>query len=251
MSSLVLEVLLRAWRGGFFLVPLAVLALDLALGGLAWDLSMGGRARAVMDLSLALVWLAGGGLGLALGLRHPGAELRQGAAAQLLAGPLSATRFAAGRVLGAVLTSTLLVAALVALSAARTSLVASPSLALLGVFGLALAVEVAVVTAMASLLGSLARPPLAAAAVVGMWISGHLLGAHGVLAAQRGGGVALIHGVLVWLVPDLGALNVHPLVVQGEELLLADLGLACAHGVAWVIGLGALTALVVSGRDLA
>lgn len=250
MRALVLEVLVRAWRGGFFLVPLAVLALDLALGQVAWDLSMGGRARAVVNLSLALSWLSGCGLGLALGLRHPGAELRQGTAELLLSGPLSATRFAAARVLGAVLASVLLVAVLVSLSAVRTGLVGGPPPGLWA-HGLALGVEVAVVTAMASLLGSLVRPPLAAAAVVGMWISGHLLGAHGVLAASQGGSMAVIHEILVWVVPDLGALDMHSVVVQGQAMVVADLALACAHGLAWVIGLGALTALVVSRRDLA
>ena len=224
---------------GLYVVGFAILAPWVA------SVSLGAPTRAVRELGLTSMWAVACLVAIGLGVRHVGGELASRRAALWLARPIGRRRWMLGRLTGVGVALAALVGALlvayVLVAGIERSRVGGP----LAIHGLLLWAECCVLASVAALLGVLARPALAGACTVGIWVGGHLADEY-----ARVAGPVLPRLVYV-VVPDLDLFVVQEELVHELAIAPGRVIWALGYGALWVVALLALTALALERRDVA
>lgn len=233
-------------------LPLALPAYALAcvaLVPLASHLSLGSGSRAAWEVGLLLQWLLMCAAGGWLGLRAVGLELERRTAALVLSGPVGPGTWLLGRALGG---AALLAGLAVGLQAIWCAVCLWRGLDLrpgLVAYSAALFTEGAVLGALTALISSRTRPLVASGAAAGLWVAGHLSGEYSRLTEEWSAG--WVAAVVYTAVPDLDLLDLQTPLVTGAPLESSAVLTALLYGLAWFVGLGALTVISVRSRDLA
>jgi ABC-type transport system involved in multi-copper enzyme maturation permease subunit len=203
----------------------------------------------VLDLGWFGLWLSLSVLGGWMGLRAVGQDLRDRTAAILLYRPLAPSTWVASRLVGM---SLVLGALAVAMGGvwAGIALAWGASLSTQWVWAvLLLWSEATVIGAMAGLFSALGSRLFAVGSTGALWVAGHLSAEYGRLTAEAE--MAWVSTVVFTGIPDLDRFNVQEALVHDLHIsTMTALGVI-AYACIWVVLLHALTAIVVSKRDLA
>jgi ABC-type transport system involved in multi-copper enzyme maturation permease subunit len=216
------------------------------------NLSYVEQGRIVQDIGFGAARLFGVALAIAVGIQLIYREVERRTIYTILAKPISRSEFLLGKYLGLLATIWLLVAimgvAFTAVSLIDDTQVGAGHAAAL----LLLAVELAVVVAVATLFSAFTTPTLAALFTTGVWLAGNLTRDLERLAqATRVESVMGIARVLHQVLPDVTMFNLslkasHGLPIAAREEVWLPLG----YGAAWCAMLLLFACLIFQRRDL-
>jgi ABC-type transport system involved in multi-copper enzyme maturation permease subunit len=213
------------------------------------NLSYVEQGRILQDLAFAAARLFGVVIAIAVGVNLIYKEVERRTIYTVLAKPISRSEFLLGKYLGLVATIWMMVV-IMGIAFAAVSLLDQRALGWshLAAMGL-LAVELAVVVALATFFSAFTTPMLAALFTTGIWIAGNLTRDLVALAAQTHvEGIVRIAGALYQVLPDLTLFNLalkasHGLPIQPGPEVALPLGYAAAY-----VGVVLMLASVIFAR---
>ena len=226
---------------------LLLICASLALAGISYV----ERERILQDISLASIRFFAIAISIFVGVGLIHKEVDRRTVYTILSKPLSRGEFLIGKYVGLVATLWLQAAIMVAAFAAVSLLRGAPLGAGHAAAFALLAVELAVVVAIATLFSAFTTPLLATLFAGGVWIAGNLtrnlrdLGADSELGLVRQA-TALLYGVL----PDLSSFNLSIEAVHGLPLTASDVWLPVAYGSAYVAIVLVCAVSIFERRDL-
>jgi ABC-type transport system involved in multi-copper enzyme maturation permease subunit len=218
------------------------------------SLTFGEQYRIIVDLGLTSMEVFGTLIAVFLGAGLVGRDIERRTVYPIIAKPISRGEYVAGRYLGLVATTTLnlLVMALffVAVLAfylrglgfvSETPLVANVA---------SLALQFAMVAAVAVLFSTFTTTTLSAIFTLSLVVAGHLASDLVRYWSREGEAMAVIGKGIYLLVPNLEALNFKEAMVYKDTLSASTLALAYGYGILYTVAVVALSAAVFGKRDL-
>jgi ABC-type transport system involved in multi-copper enzyme maturation permease subunit len=216
------------------------------------NLSYVEQGRIVQDIGFGAARLFGVALAIAVGIQLIYREVERRTIYTILAKPISRSEFLLGKYLGLVATIWLLVAIMGVVFAAVSQIdgtgIGGGHVAALAL----LALELAIVVAVATLFSAFTTPTLAALFTTGVWMAGNLTRDLERLAQQtRVESVIGFARVLHQILPDMSMFNLglkasHGLPIAAREEVLLPL----AYGAGWCALLLVFACLIFQRRDL-
>ncbi len=238
------------------------LAVNLLVFGLALvvasvtisDLTFGEQYRIIVDIGLSAIEIFGTLIAVFLGAGLVAGDVQRRTVFPIVAKPVSRAQYVAGRYAGLVATTTvnlaLMAAGFVAVLAFYLRGVAfladTPVLAALG----AIALQLAMIAAVAVLFSTFTTPTLASIFCLSLVVAGHLASDLVRYWSKQGPWLAWAGRALYALVPNLEALNFKEAVVYKDPIAAGTLVPAFAYGVLYAVGVVAVAAGVFTRRDL-
>lgn len=250
VAALAGNTLREAIRNRVLYTLLAFAIVMIAAAGVLANLSYVEQERILQNLALGAMRLFGTVIAIAVGINLIFREVDRRTVYTILAKPVSRSEFLLGKYLGLVVTIWMQTA-IMAAAFAVASWVGGAELGWghAAAVGL-LAMELAVVVAIATLFSAFTTPMLAALFTAGLTVAGHLtrdlvaLGAQsGVPAVERG--TWLLHRLL----PDLASFNLSLEAVHGLPIAAADVALPVAYAAGYTVVLLLLSTFVFERRD--
>ncbi len=215
------------------------------------QLTVGQWDRIILDQGLAALEIGGNLIGVLVGVNLIAGEVERRTIFPTLAKPLTRTSFLLGRYLG-----------LVAVLAGNVCLMAGVLAAVLKLAGygvsftavaavLLIAVELALLAAVAMLFSSFSTPMLASGFSLSFFLIGHLLGDLRAFAERSTSEAAKkVAGLVYQLLPDLELLNLKARAANGLAVEGRFVVASAAYGLCYAAVIIALAILVFSRRDL-
>jgi ABC-type transport system involved in multi-copper enzyme maturation permease subunit len=250
VSAVACNTVQEAIRNRVLYALLFFAVLLIATGVLLSTLSYVERERILQDVGLGAIRLFGAAIAVFVGVGLIHREVDRRTIFTILSKPISRSEFLVGKYLGLVATLGLLLAIMGA-SFALVSLATGAPLGTGHLAALALvAVELALLVAVATLFSSFTTPMLASFLSVGIYCIGHMTqnlrnliettGSEGTMAA------------VVWLhrlFPDLESFNLTTQAVHGLPVEAAQVGWPIVYGLGWIAGLLLLASFIFERRD--
>ncbi len=232
----------------YTLVFFAVLLIG--TGVLLSTLSYVEQESILQDVGFAAIRLFGVAIAIYVGIGLIYKEVDRRTIYTILSKPISRTEFLLGKYFGLVATLWLQLAIMGA-AFAVTQLLAGAPLHGAHVVALGLvAVELAVVVAVATLFSSFTTPMLASLFTTGLWVVGHLSRDLRELGQQSGvGSVKAITSVLYRALPDLESFNLTVQAVHGLPITASDVLLPLLYGAGYAALLLCAASLTFERRD--
>jgi ABC-type transport system involved in multi-copper enzyme maturation permease subunit len=219
-------------------------------GVLLSTLSYVEQERILQDIGLAAIRLFAAAIAIFVGVGLIHNEVDRRTIYTILSKPLSRTEFLLGKYFG-LLATLILQIAIMGVAFVGCSLLTKAPLGL--GYGAALggvAMEVALLVALATLFSAFTTPTLASLFTVGLYLIGHLtrnlrdLGQHSQVDAVRTL-TAFLHRVL----PDLESFNLSIQAVHGLPIAASDLWLPMAYGAGYVVLVLCAASVIFERRD--
>ena len=234
------------------LYTLLFFAIVLILSGIFLStLSYVDNERILQDIGFAAIRLFGVAIAIFVGVGLIYKEVDRRTVYTILSKPISRAEFLLGKFVGLVLTIWMQMAIMVAVFAGVSLATGAPVDAGHAAAFALLAVELALVVALATLFSAFTSPMLASLFSAGLWFAGSLsrnlrdLGAHASLPS-----VHLLTRGLFWLLPDLDAFNLSIEAAHGLPIARADVWLAFAYGIGYIAIVLVGAVLVFESRDM-
>lgn len=207
--------------------------------------------RIIQDVGLAAMKLFSVGIAIFVGIGLIHGEVERRTVYTILSKSVTRTEFLLGKYLGLLLTLWLQLA-LMACAFAGVSLAAGAPLSLAHAATIWLiAVELALVVAVATLFSTFTTPMLAALFTLGVYCIGHLTRDLHALGQQAGeAGVRDVTRVLYKVLPDLDSFDLSVQAVHGLPLAPGDVGWPMLYGVGYVFAVLIVATFVFRVRDL-
>ena len=223
----------------------------IAAGILLSSLSYVERERILQDVGFGAIRLFGVAIAIFVGVGLIHKEVERRTAYTILAKPLSRAEFLIGKFAGLVLTTWMQMGVMIAAFIAVSWLAGAPlSVAHAAAF-LLIAVELVVMTAIATLFSAFTTPMLASFFSGGIWIAGNLtrdlrdLGASAELETVR-----VLTQWLYRILPDLDSFNLTIEAAHGLPIAASDVWLAAMYGCAYAALALVLGVTIFERRDL-
>jgi ABC-type transport system involved in multi-copper enzyme maturation permease subunit len=236
-------------------VNLLVFAVALVSASLVISsLTYGEQYRIVVDIGLSAMEIFGTLIAVFLGAGLVAGDVERRTVYPIVAKPVSRAQYVVGRYLGLVTTTTLNLAVMAVFFVAVLAmylrsfrfLVETPLLPTLA----AIAVQLAMIAAVAVLFSSFTTATLSAIFALSLVVAGHVASDLVRYWATQGEGAAWLGKALYLVVPNLEALNFKEAMVYKDRLPLGPTAGAFAYGVLYASGAVALAAAVFTRRDL-
>lgn len=207
-------------------------------------------ARIMQDVGMAAIRIFGTGISIFLGVGLIHREVERRTIYTILSKPVSRTEFLLGKYLGLVLTVWLQLA-IMSLAFVFVSLASgAPIDAGHGAALLLMAVEMALVVAIATLFSSFTTPMLSSLFTVGIYMAGHLTRDLRQLAQQsQVSGVKSVANGLYEALPDLEIFNLTLQAAHGLEIPASEIWLPVLYGSLYVTGLLMAACFIFERRD--
>ncbi len=217
-------------------------------------LTFGEQYRVIVSIALSAMEIFGTLIAAFLGSALVAGDVERRTVYPIVAKPVSRTQYVAGRYLGLVTTTTLnlavmavfLVAVLAFYTRGLAFLAQTPLLATLG----AIALQLAMVAAVAVLFSTFTTATLSAIFTLSFVVAGHLASDLVRYWGQQGEGAGWMGKALYVVVPNLEALNFKEAMVYKDALPAGPTALAFAYGLLYSVGVVAVAAGIFSRRDL-
>jgi ABC-type transport system involved in multi-copper enzyme maturation permease subunit len=236
-------------------VNLLVFALALVIASFTIStLTFGEQYRIIVDLGLSAMEIFGTLIAAFLGAGLVAGDVERKTVFPIVAKPVSRAEYVAGRYAGLVVTTTLNLAVMalffVGVLAFYTGSFAfvreTPLFATLG----ALALQFAMIAAVAVLFSTFTTTTLSAIFSLSLVVAGHLASDLVRYWEKQGAAAAWIGRGLYAIVPNLEALNFKEAMVYKDAIATSTLALAFGYGLLYTVGVVALSAAVFGRRDL-
>ena len=234
------------------LYTLLLFALLLILAGiLLSSLSYVERERILQDVGFGAIRLFGVAIAVFVGVGLIHKEVERRTVYTILSKPISRAEFLLGKFAGLVLTIWMQMGVMITAFAAVSWLVGAPLGATHAAAFLLIAVELVVMTAIATLFSAFTTPMLSSFFSAGMWIAGNLtrdlrdIGATAELESVR-----LLTLWLHRILPDLESFNLTIEAAHGLPIAASDVWLAVVYGCAYAALVLVLGVVVFERRDL-
>ena len=237
---------------GILVIVLGVNLMSLVIGSMA---ALDG-ARVTRDLGLAGISGFGSLTAIFLGVFLLYTEVQKRTIHSIVSKPIDRWEFVVGKYLGMVLVLTVLVAVfavvmLVVMAFDDVSVTSAISKAIVLAW-----FEVITVAAIAILFSSFSTPFLSGIFALALWLIGRVTPDIEIATEQGSTAIRAITKVALYVVPDLHLFSVSGSTVDGAAVSIhgdfvswAYVGLAALHGLAWIIGLLAISSLLFHRRD--
>jgi ABC-type transport system involved in multi-copper enzyme maturation permease subunit len=219
-------------------------------GVLLSTLSYVEQERILQDVGLAAIRIFAAAIAIFVGIGLIHNEVDRRTIYTILSKPLSRSEFLLGKYFGLLATLILQIAIMGVAFVACSLLTKAP----LGpAYGAALglvAMEIALLVALATLFSAFTTPTLASLFTVGLYLIGHLtrnlrdLGQHSQVPAVR-----TITAVLHRVLPDLESFNLSIQAVHGLPIAASDLWLPVAYGTGYIVLVLCTASLIFERRD--
>jgi ABC-type transport system involved in multi-copper enzyme maturation permease subunit len=226
---------------------LLVMGVSVVIGGM----TLGERVKIIEDLSLAAMSVFGLLIAIFVGIGLVHKEIQRRTIYTLLAKPVSRGAFVVGKYAGLMLVIALNVA-----------LMTAALLALLAVFAergvpwnilvavLLILVELMVVTGVAVLFSTFSTPTLSAMLTLGVWLIGRFSSDLALFARKSANpALRLVVSAMHYLLPNLEKFDVKHLVVYSMPIAPGYVVAAVVYGLAYIVLLIALAAVIFERRD--
>ncbi len=232
------------------LFALALLAASLTIS----DLTFGEQYRIIVGIGLSSMEIVGTLIAVFLGAGLVARDVERRTVYPVIAKPVSRGGYVVGRYVGLLATLTLNLAVMAALFVALLGLhlrgfgflATTPLLATLG----AIALQLAIVAAVAVLFSSFTTATLAAIFALSLVVAGHLASDLVRYWSQQGAAAASMGKALYVIVPNLEALNFKEAMVYKDALPRGTIAMAFAYGILYAVGAVSVAAAVFTRRDL-
>ena len=222
--------------------------LMIASGVIVSALSYVENARILQDVGLAAIRFFGVAMAIFLGIEVISREVERRTVFSVLAKPISRGAFLLGKFLGLTLTLWLQVVLMAVAFALISILAGAPLGAVHAAFLLMVAVELALVVAIATLFSSFTTPLMAAFFTTGLWLVGGLSRElRDIGAASDSAWVEASTGWLHRLLPDLASFDIAIETAHGLPVAASQVLWALAYGTGYV-GLLLFIALAIFQR---
>ena len=236
-------------------VNLLVFALALVSASLILSsLTFGEQYRIIVDIALTAMEVFGTLIAAFLGAALVAGDVERRTVYAIVAKPVSRAQYVIGRYAGLVLTTTLNLAVMAVVFAGVLAfylrgfgfLGSTPFFSTL----LAIAVQLAMIAAVAVLFSTFTTATLAAIFALSLVVAGHLASDLVRYWAIQGSGLGTMGKALYLLVPNLEALNFKEAMVYKDALGAGRLLPSLAYGVLYSVGVTAVAAAIFTRRDL-
>ena len=217
-------------------------------------LTFGEQYRIIVDLGLSAMEVFGTLIAAFLGAGLVAGDVERKTVYPIVAKPVSRAEYVAGRYAGLVTTTTLNLAVMAVFFVGVLAFYLggfgfvrdTPLLATLG----ALALQFAMVAAVAVLFSTFSTATLSAIFTLSLVVAGHLASDLVRYWEKQGAAAAWLGKVLYAVVPNLEALNFKEAMVYKDALAGSTLALAFGYGLLYTVGVVALAAAIFGRRDL-
>ncbi len=217
-------------------------------------LTFGEQYRVIVNIGLSAMEVFGTLIAVFLGAGLVAGDVQRRTVYPIVAKPVSRAQYVAGRYAGLVVTTTLNLAVMAVFFVAVLAfylrgvgfLVQAPFLATLA----SLALQFAMIAAVAVLFSTFTTATLAAIFTLSLVVAGHLASDLVRYWSRQGTGLAWMGKALYLAVPNLEALNFKEAMVYKDALSSATVVPALAYGVLYACGVVAIAAAVFTRRDL-
>ncbi len=217
-------------------------------------LTFGEQYRIIVDLGLSAMEVFGTLIAAFLGAALIAGDVERKTVFPIVAKPVSRAEYVAGRYAGLVTTTTLNLAVMAVFFVSVLAFYLgglgfvreTPLLATLG----ALALQFAMVAAVAVLFSTFTTATLSAIFTLSLVVAGHLASDLVRYWEKQGAAAAWFGRLLYAVVPNLEALNFKEAMVYKDALAGSTLALAFGYGILYTIAVVALSAAVFGRRDL-
>jgi ABC-type transport system involved in multi-copper enzyme maturation permease subunit len=223
----------------------------IAAGILLSSLSYVERERILQDVGFGAIRLFGVAIAVFVGVGLIHKEVERRTVYTILSKPLSRAEFLLGKFAGLVLTIWMQMAVMIAAFAAVSWMAGAPLSATHAAAFLLIAVELVVMTAIATLFSSFTTPMLASFFSGSMWIAGNLTRHLRDLGATSE--LEVVRGLTLWLyriLPDLEGFDLTIEAAHGLPIAGSDVWLAVVYGGAYAALVLVLGVMIFERRDL-
>ena len=236
-------------------VNLLVFAIALVAASLVLSsLTYGEQYRIIVDIALTAMEVFGTLIAVFLGAGLIAGDVQRRTVYAIVAKPVSRAQYVTGRYTGLVITTTLNLAVMAVVFAAVLAaylrgvgfLWQTPFLATIG----AIALQLAMVAAVAVLFSTFTTSTLAAIFTLSLVVAGHVASDLARYWPREGAAAGWIGKALYLAVPNLEALNLKEAMVYKDSLAAGPLVASFAYGILYAAGVTALAAAVFTRRDL-
>lgn len=236
-------------------VNLLVFAVALVSASLVIStLTFGEQYRVIVSVALSAMEIFGTLIAVFLGAGLVAGDVQRRTVYPIVAKPVSRAQYVLGRYAGLVTTTTLNLAVMAVFFVAVLAvylgdlafLGTTPVLATLA----AIALQLAMIAAVAVLFSTFTTPTLAAIFTLSLVVAGHLASDLVRYWSGEGAGLGLMGKALYVIVPNLEALNLKEAMIHKDSLAAAPTALAFLYGLLYAAGVVALAAAIFSRRDL-
>lgn len=227
----------------FFGIGMVLLAMTVG------NITFGYADRVVRSIGLSGVSITVDLMALLVGVSLIHEEIDRKTLFVVLARPLSRSQYVLGRYLGLLAATFIMLVGLTIVFAIVLTLVRG-SLTTLDVIALALAFpEAAILGGIGVVLSCFTTPSLGAGMGLGLWIISTATDD----LVRLTEGIGFGHDILVacsWILPSLARLNFREAVVYQQQIAMFDVAAAAAYGFIYAGALAALSAIVLSRREM-
>ena len=236
-------------------VNLLVFAVALVFASFAIStLTFGEQYRVMVDIGLSAMEVFGTLIAVFLGVGLVAGDVQRRTVYPIVAKPVSRAQYVVGRYLGLVATTTLNLAVMAVVFAGVLAfylrgfgfLGSTPFFSTL----LAIAVQLAMIAAVAVLFSTFTTATLAAIFALSLVVAGHLASDLVRYWAIQGAGLGAMGKALYLLVPNLEALNFKEAMVYKDALGAGRILPPLAYGILYSVGMTAVAAAIFTRRDL-
>lgn len=215
------------------------------------QLTVGNWVRVIVDMGLSAMEIAGALIAIVIGVGIVAGEVQRRTILPTLAKPVARWAFCLGRYLGLVL---LLVANVVVMTAVLALVLKLAGYELTPIDAQAaalIAVELAVLAALALLFASFSTPILASSYAFALFVIGHMLPDLRLFADRSKSGAArTVAGAFYAILPDLEMLNLKAQAANGLGVNASFVWRSAGYGLAYAAVVLVLSMLIFSRRDL-
>lgn len=215
------------------------------------QLTIGNWARIILDMGLSAIEVSGALIAVIVGVGIVAGEVQRRTILPTLAKPVPRWAFCLGRYAGLVALLAVNVALMMAVLSGVLHLAGYPTSAVAVQAALLLAVEIALLAAVAVLFASFSTPILASAYALSFFFIGHFVSDVKAFADRsKSGGARALARAFYAVLPDLELLNLKSQAANGLHVAAAFVWRSAAYGLAYAAAILALGIFIFSRRDL-
>lgn len=225
-------------------------ALVLALSLVAQEVTVGDQDKVVRGVAQGAIRLFSSIIAMFLGVGLVWKEMERRTIYTIVSKPIPRWMFLVGKYLGLLLTLAVNLGLMLALYVGLITLQQGPPSANLLAFALLLFVELALLTAWATLFSTYSGPTTATAFTLSTFVIGHLADDIWLFGQQAESPVVRrISSVLYWFLPNLEVMNVQPQTTHLLPIAPSYVLKASAYGLGYTVAVLVVAALVFQRRD--